>query len=55
MVTKVYQKTVVDLFGQDLIGLGTGVDLEDFDDLGDMVLDVTGYVSLVETVNLYTI
>ena len=53
MVTKVYQKTAVGVFGQNLVGVSTGMDLEDFDHLGDMVLDVTGYVSLVETVNFY--
>ena len=52
MVTKVYPETIVGLFGQDLVGLGAGVDLEDFDHLGDMVLDVTRYVFLVKTINL---
>jgi len=31
----------VGLSRQDLVGPGAGVDLEDFDDLGDVVLDVT--------------
>ena len=37
------------LCGQALVGPGTGVDLEDFDRLGDVVLDYARYVSLAET------
>ena len=37
------------LCGQGLVGPGARVDLEDFDDLDDVVLDVTRYVSLVVT------
>jgi len=42
----------VGLSGQDLTGPGAGVDLEDFDNLGDMVLDGTRHVSLVTVVAL---
>ena len=34
---------------QDRIGPSAGVDLEDLDNLGDLVFDVTGYVSLMAT------
>ena len=37
------------LCGQGLVGPGAGVDLEDFDSLGDVVLDYARYVSLAET------
>jgi len=52
MVAEVHQETIVGLPRQDLVGPGAGVDLEDFDDLGDVVLDVTRYAPLAGTGNL---
>jgi hypothetical protein len=38
----------VGLSRQDRVGPVAGVDLEDFDNIGDLVLDGTRYVSLLE-------
>lgn len=55
MVTEVHQETVVGLSRQDRVGPGTGVDMEDFDDLGNVVFDGARFVPLVTTSGFHTI